>query len=77
MVVSSVRTGIISLVYDHSDITLESLLYLVDKALNGKKVKSMGIFSEGNSREINLLQGKTRWYWGGHFSLYRLNVCPF
>lgn len=67
MVVSSVRTGIISLVYDHSDITLESLLYLIDKALDGKKVKSMGIFSEGNSREVNLLQGKKRWILGRTF----------
>ncbi|XP_049643958.1 epithelial cell-transforming sequence 2 oncogene-like [Suncus etruscus] len=57
MVVGSVKTGIISLVYDHSGINLESLLYLIDKALDGKKVKSMGIFSEGNSREVNLLQG--------------------
>uniref|UniRef100_A0A8D1UXU1 DH domain-containing protein n=1 Tax=Sus scrofa TaxID=9823 RepID=A0A8D1UXU1_PIG len=57
MVVSSVRTGIISVVYDYSSLTLESLLYLTEKALDGQKVQSMGIFSDGNSREINLLQG--------------------
>ncbi|XP_054992716.1 epithelial cell-transforming sequence 2 oncogene-like [Sorex araneus] len=57
MVVASVRAGVISLVYDHSGITLESLLYLIDKALDGQRVTSMGILSNGNSREVNLLQG--------------------
>nr|XP_019588337.1 PREDICTED: epithelial cell-transforming sequence 2 oncogene-like isoform X1 [Rhinolophus sinicus]XP_019588338.1 PREDICTED: epithelial cell-transforming sequence 2 oncogene-like isoform X1 [Rhinolophus sinicus]XP_019588339.1 PREDICTED: epithelial cell-transforming sequence 2 oncogene-like isoform X1 [Rhinolophus sinicus]XP_019588340.1 PREDICTED: epithelial cell-transforming sequence 2 oncogene-like isoform X1 [Rhinolophus sinicus] len=57
MVVNSVRAGVISLVYEHSGITLESLLYLIEKALDGQKLQSMGIFSNGDSREINLLQG--------------------
>lgn len=57
MVVDSVRVGVISVVYEHSGMTLESLLYLTDKALGGQKAQSMGIFSDGDSREINLLQG--------------------
>ncbi|KAK1338061.1 hypothetical protein QTO34_001169 [Cnephaeus nilssonii] len=57
MVVDSVRAGVISVVYEHSGMTLESLLYLTDKALGGQKAHSMGIFSDGDSREINLLQG--------------------
>ncbi|XP_075859037.1 epithelial cell-transforming sequence 2 oncogene-like [Microcebus murinus] len=57
MVVESVKVGVISVVYEHSGITLESLLYLIEKALEGRKVQSMGIFSDGDSREINLLQG--------------------
>ncbi|XP_037376376.1 epithelial cell-transforming sequence 2 oncogene-like [Talpa occidentalis] len=57
MVVDSVRAGIISVVYEHSGITLESLLYLIEKALDGQKAQSMGLFSDGDSREINLLQG--------------------
>uniref|UniRef100_A0A8C3VP79 Epithelial cell transforming 2 like n=1 Tax=Catagonus wagneri TaxID=51154 RepID=A0A8C3VP79_9CETA len=57
MVVNSVRAGIISVVYDYSSLTLESLLYLTEKALDGQKVQSVGIFSDGNSREINLIQG--------------------
>ncbi|XP_039725690.1 epithelial cell-transforming sequence 2 oncogene-like isoform X1 [Pteropus medius] len=57
MVVDSVKAGIISVVYEHSGITLESLLYLIEKALDGQKAQSMGIFSDGDSREINLLQG--------------------
>ncbi|XP_004410327.1 PREDICTED: epithelial cell-transforming sequence 2 oncogene-like [Odobenus rosmarus divergens] len=57
MVVDSIKAGIISVVYEHSSLTLESLLYLIEKALDGQKVQSMGIFSDGDSREINLLQG--------------------
>ncbi|XP_023605967.1 epithelial cell-transforming sequence 2 oncogene-like [Myotis lucifugus] len=57
MVVDSVKAGVISVVYEHSGMTLESLLYLTDKALGGQKAQSMGIFTDGDSREINLLQG--------------------
>uniref|UniRef100_A0A7N5KHV2 Epithelial cell transforming 2 like n=1 Tax=Ailuropoda melanoleuca TaxID=9646 RepID=A0A7N5KHV2_AILME len=57
MVVDSIKAGIISVVYEHGGLTLESLLYLIEKALDGQKVQSMGIFSDGDSREINLLQG--------------------
>uniref|UniRef100_A0A2K6S5F8 Epithelial cell transforming 2 like n=1 Tax=Saimiri boliviensis boliviensis TaxID=39432 RepID=A0A2K6S5F8_SAIBB len=56
MVVESVKAGVVSVVYEHS-VTLESLLYLTEKALDGQKAQSMGIFSDGDSREINLLQG--------------------
>ncbi|XP_004422423.2 PREDICTED: epithelial cell-transforming sequence 2 oncogene-like [Ceratotherium simum simum] len=57
VVVDSVRAGIISVVYEHSGLTLESLLYLIEKALDGRKAQSLGVFSDGDSREINLLQG--------------------
>ncbi|XP_054424930.1 epithelial cell-transforming sequence 2 oncogene-like [Pteronotus mesoamericanus] len=57
MVVDSVRAGVLSVLYEHSGVTLESLLYLIDKALGGQKAQSIGIFSNGDSREINLLQG--------------------
>ncbi|KAM7135482.1 epithelial cell-transforming sequence 2 oncogene-like isoform 2-T4 [Molossus nigricans] len=57
MVVASVRAGVTSVVYEHSGVTLESMLHLIDKALDGQKAQSMGIFSDGDSREINLLQG--------------------
>ncbi|XP_060046359.1 epithelial cell-transforming sequence 2 oncogene-like [Erinaceus europaeus] len=56
MVVDSVNAGVISVVYEHSGTTLESLLYLVEKALDGQKAQSIGIFSDGDNREINLLQ---------------------
>ncbi|XP_070081679.1 epithelial cell-transforming sequence 2 oncogene-like isoform X7 [Equus przewalskii] len=57
VVVDSVRAGVISVVYEHSGLTLESLLYLVEKALDGQRAQSLGVFSDGNSREIHLLQG--------------------
>ncbi|XP_008689272.1 epithelial cell-transforming sequence 2 oncogene-like [Ursus maritimus] len=57
MVVDSIKAGIISVVYEHGGLTLESLLYLIEKALDGQRVQSMGIFSDGDSQEINLLQG--------------------
>ncbi|XP_072822021.1 epithelial cell-transforming sequence 2 oncogene-like isoform X2 [Vicugna pacos] len=57
MVVNSVKAGIISVVYEHSGLTLESLFYLIEKALDGQKAQSVGIFSDGDSREINLIQG--------------------
>ncbi|XP_070352449.1 epithelial cell-transforming sequence 2 oncogene-like isoform X7 [Equus asinus] len=56
VVVDSVRAGVISVVYEHSGLTLESLLYLIEKALDGKRAQSLGVFSDGNSREIHLLQ---------------------
>uniref|UniRef100_A0A8C5P060 Epithelial cell transforming sequence 2 oncogene-like n=1 Tax=Jaculus jaculus TaxID=51337 RepID=A0A8C5P060_JACJA len=57
MVVESVKAAVIAVVYEHAGLTLESLLCLIEKALCGRKAQSMGIFSDGDSREINLLQG--------------------
>ncbi|XP_074043795.1 epithelial cell-transforming sequence 2 oncogene-like isoform X2 [Macrotis lagotis] len=57
MVLDSVKTGVIPLVYEYTGLTLESLLLLIEKVLDGRKAQSIGIFSGGNSREINLLQG--------------------
>ncbi|XP_008563786.1 PREDICTED: epithelial cell-transforming sequence 2 oncogene-like isoform X2 [Galeopterus variegatus] len=57
MVVESVKAGVISVVYEHSGMTLETLFDRIEKALDGWKAKSIGIFSDGDSREINLLQG--------------------
>ncbi|XP_076999425.1 epithelial cell-transforming sequence 2 oncogene-like [Tamandua tetradactyla] len=57
MVVDSIQAGVVSVVYEHSGITLEHLLHLTAKALDGRKVQSLGIFSDGDSRAIHLLQG--------------------
>ncbi|XP_040821429.1 epithelial cell-transforming sequence 2 oncogene-like [Ochotona curzoniae] len=57
MVVESVKAAVVSVVFEHSGITLEGLLYLVEKALDGRKAQSLGVFSDGDSREIHLLQG--------------------
>lgn len=52
------KAGVVSVVFEHSGITLEGLLYLVEKALDGRKAQSLGVFSDGDSREIHLLQGR-------------------
>ncbi|XP_057617452.1 epithelial cell-transforming sequence 2 oncogene-like isoform X2 [Chionomys nivalis] len=57
MVVESVKVGVVTVPYEHSGVTLEGLLHLLDRALQGRKARSLGIFSSGNSREIDLLQG--------------------
>ncbi|XP_006885063.1 PREDICTED: epithelial cell-transforming sequence 2 oncogene-like [Elephantulus edwardii] len=57
MVVNSVKVDVISVVYEHCGITLESLLALVANALDGQKAQSIGILSDGDNRQINLLQG--------------------
>ncbi|XP_037700131.1 epithelial cell-transforming sequence 2 oncogene-like isoform X2 [Choloepus didactylus] len=57
MVVDSVKAGVVSVVYEHSGLTLESLLHLTAKALGGRMAQSLGIFSGGDSRGIDLLQG--------------------
>ncbi|XP_013372076.1 PREDICTED: epithelial cell-transforming sequence 2 oncogene-like isoform X2 [Chinchilla lanigera] len=57
LVVDSVQAGVLSVVYEHSGMTLDGLLYLTEKALAGRKARSVGIFSDGDSEEINLLQG--------------------
>ncbi|XP_069866604.1 epithelial cell-transforming sequence 2 oncogene-like isoform X2 [Dipodomys merriami] len=57
MVVDSTKAGAVAVVYEHSGMTLESLLCLVDRALHGQKAHSVGIFSDGDSRGINLLKG--------------------
>nr|XP_025033806.1 epithelial cell-transforming sequence 2 oncogene-like isoform X6 [Pelodiscus sinensis] len=57
MVLDSIKPGVIPVLYEHCGMTLESLLFYVEKALDGRKAKSIGIFSNGDSREINLLQG--------------------
>ncbi|XP_015860181.1 epithelial cell-transforming sequence 2 oncogene-like isoform X1 [Peromyscus maniculatus bairdii] len=57
MVVESVKVGVVTVLYEHSGVTLEGLLHLVDRALQGRKAQSLGIFCGGNSREIDLLQG--------------------
>uniref|UniRef100_A0A8C8REB5 Epithelial cell transforming 2 like n=1 Tax=Pelusios castaneus TaxID=367368 RepID=A0A8C8REB5_9SAUR len=57
MVLDSAKPEVIPVLYEHSGTTLDSLLFYIEKALDGRKAKSIGIFSTGDSREINLLQG--------------------
>ncbi|XP_031236604.1 epithelial cell-transforming sequence 2 oncogene-like [Mastomys coucha] len=57
MVIESIKPGVVAVLYEHSGVTLEGLLQLTDRALQGRKAQSLGIFSGGNSREIDLLRG--------------------
>uniref|UniRef100_A0A8C5RVU6 Epithelial cell transforming 2 like n=1 Tax=Laticauda laticaudata TaxID=8630 RepID=A0A8C5RVU6_LATLA len=57
MFVDSVKPGVVLIVYEHTGTTLESLIHSVERALDGQIAKSIGIISDGDSREINLLQG--------------------
>uniref|UniRef100_A0A8D0B0L2 Epithelial cell transforming 2 like n=1 Tax=Salvator merianae TaxID=96440 RepID=A0A8D0B0L2_SALMN len=57
MLVDSVKPGVVSVVYDHSSTTLESLVYYIEKALDGHMAKTVGIICDGDSRGINLVQG--------------------
>lgn len=57
MVLDSVKPGVISVVYEPSGTTLESLLYDVQQALDGRTAKNIGIISDGDSRGITLIQG--------------------
>ncbi|XP_069090417.1 epithelial cell-transforming sequence 2 oncogene-like [Pleurodeles waltl] len=57
VVLDSVKPNVIAVPYDHSGMTLESLLFLIEKALDGRRAMSIGIIVDGDSREINLLQG--------------------
>ncbi|ETE71280.1 Epithelial cell-transforming sequence 2 oncogene-like protein, partial [Ophiophagus hannah] len=57
MLVDSIKPGVVLIVYEHTGTTLESLIHSVERALDGQIAKSIGIISDGDSREINLLQG--------------------
>ncbi|XP_015271910.1 PREDICTED: epithelial cell-transforming sequence 2 oncogene-like [Gekko japonicus] len=57
MIVDSVKPGVIPVVYEHCGTTLESLFYYVEKELDSRTAKSIGIVSDGDSRGINLLRG--------------------
>ncbi|XP_043920645.1 epithelial cell-transforming sequence 2 oncogene-like isoform X2 [Protopterus annectens] len=57
MVVNSVKVNTIPLTYDYTGLSLESLLLHVENALQGQQAKSIGIVTDGDPGEINLLQG--------------------
>uniref|UniRef100_A0ABK0L7E6 Epithelial cell transforming 2 like n=1 Tax=Rattus norvegicus TaxID=10116 RepID=A0ABK0L7E6_RAT len=57
MVLDSVKAGVVAVLYEPRGVTFEGLLHLLGRALQGRKAQGLGIFSSGNSREIDLLQG--------------------
>ncbi|XP_029452324.1 epithelial cell-transforming sequence 2 oncogene-like [Rhinatrema bivittatum] len=57
MVLDSIKPNVVPLVYDHSGMTLEGLHYYIEKVLDGRTAKTIGIVANGDSREIDLVQG--------------------
>uniref|UniRef100_UPI00398E368E epithelial cell-transforming sequence 2 oncogene-like n=1 Tax=Pristiophorus japonicus TaxID=55135 RepID=UPI00398E368E len=57
MVLDCVKIGVIPVVYEHSGTTLDSLLNRLEKVLRGQRAKSIGIVAEGDSSEVDLVQG--------------------
>ncbi|XP_063773510.1 epithelial cell-transforming sequence 2 oncogene-like isoform X2 [Pseudophryne corroboree] len=56
VVLDSVKPGVIPVVYDFSGMTPESLLFYVEKALDGRTAQSIGLITDGDSQQIHLLQ---------------------
>uniref|UniRef100_A0A8C5QB53 Epithelial cell transforming 2 like n=1 Tax=Leptobrachium leishanense TaxID=445787 RepID=A0A8C5QB53_9ANUR len=56
VVLASVKPAVIPLVYDFDGMTIESLLLLVENALNGSVTQSIGIITGGDSQNLHLLQ---------------------
>ncbi|CAJ0937009.1 unnamed protein product, partial [Ranitomeya imitator] len=56
VLLDSVKPSVIPIVYDDCGTTPESLLFCVEKALDGRTVQSIGIIADGDSQEIHLLQ---------------------
>ncbi|XP_072369716.1 epithelial cell-transforming sequence 2 oncogene-like [Scyliorhinus torazame] len=57
MVVDCVKVGVMSVVYEHSGTTLDSLLYRLENVLRGRRARSIGIVAEGDPTEIDMVQG--------------------
>ncbi|XP_051775240.1 epithelial cell-transforming sequence 2 oncogene-like [Erpetoichthys calabaricus] len=57
VLLDSVKVGVIPILYEHDGVTLESLLYRIEKMLQGLKAQSIGVFAEGDAGEIDLVQG--------------------
>ncbi|KAG8444414.1 hypothetical protein GDO86_009556 [Hymenochirus boettgeri] len=56
VVLDSVKSQVIPVVYDFCGMTPESLLFYVEKALSGCTAQSIGIVTDGDSQNIHLLQ---------------------
>ncbi|XP_017332547.1 epithelial cell-transforming sequence 2 oncogene-like isoform X2 [Ictalurus punctatus] len=57
MVLCGALVNVVPLLYDYSGMTLEALLCLVEKAMKGRVMQSIGIIAEGNTEEIQLVEG--------------------
>nr|DBA26708.1 TPA: hypothetical protein GDO54_010933 [Pyxicephalus adspersus] len=56
VILNSVKPSVIPVVYDYNGMTLESLIFCVEKALDGRTAQSIGVVADGNSQHLHLLQ---------------------
>ncbi|XP_017564290.1 epithelial cell-transforming sequence 2 oncogene-like isoform X3 [Pygocentrus nattereri] len=57
LVLCGALVHVLPLLYDYSGMTLEALLSLVERAMEGRTVQSIGIMTEGSTEEICLIEG--------------------
>lgn len=56
VILSSVKPSVVPVVYDFNGMTLESLIFCVEKALDGRTAQSIAVVADGNSQHLHLLQ---------------------
>ncbi|KAM9316688.1 epithelial cell-transforming sequence 2 oncogene-like [Gastrophryne carolinensis] len=56
VILDSVKPTVVPVVYDFSSMTLESLIFCVEKALGGRTAQSIGVIADGDSQHLDLLQ---------------------
>ncbi|XP_075124000.1 epithelial cell-transforming sequence 2 oncogene-like [Leptodactylus fuscus] len=57
VLLGSVKPSVIPIVYDYYGMTPDSLLFCVEKALDGRTAQSIGLIADGDSQQIHLMQG--------------------
>lgn len=53
------HVSVVVLPYDSQEITLEALLSLAERAIQGRTLQSVGILAEGSTDEVILSEGTT------------------
>ncbi|XP_044147657.1 epithelial cell-transforming sequence 2 oncogene-like [Bufo gargarizans] len=56
VLLDSVKPNVIPIVYNYCGMTPESLLFCVEKALDGRAAESIGLIADGDSQQIHLLE---------------------
>ncbi|XP_075720402.1 epithelial cell-transforming sequence 2 oncogene-like isoform X2 [Rhinoderma darwinii] len=56
VLLDSVKPNVIPIVYDFYGTTPESLLFCVEKGLDGRSAQSIGLVADGDSQQIHLMQ---------------------
>ncbi|XP_031436078.1 epithelial cell-transforming sequence 2 oncogene-like [Clupea harengus] len=59
LLLAGARVSVVTLLYDYSAVTLELLLSQAQRLTQGRRVRSIGLVTEGDTEEINIIQGLT------------------